>query len=1184
MVAVALVLAAVGALGEPHFLPGQSQEGVAQAQSTREAPEITALTQPTTSSIAVTWLPADNTDTHWLYAVKADGTDGRFQPAVSDPPPSQGATRQVTGVSHVTTVTGLAADTQYWFAILGVRAPADGSPSTWFRWSNWGRATTLMVATVFLGPDVAVAEGGTATLTVTASPAPQAPLTVNYAIGVHADPATTNGDSDDYTGTASGSIIIADGATTGSIAVVITDDSDIDDGAQETLVVTISLPQGSSYQLGERSSATVTITEGVCDRSAEVRTAILDALTGISACAAVTDADLRGMAGTLDLSNESLTAVQARDFRGLSGLQVLRLNHNALTALPADVFAGLTSLTTLSSSNNALAALPADVFDGLTDLTTLRLNNNGLTSLPDEVFDGLTDLEGLYLANNPGSAFTFTAAVEQTGAAQVTVAAAQAAPFDLSVTLSVQGGTLSDTSVTVPAGSRVGSAIALTPSGDGPVTVRATAAGFPGSGVEINGVTVTYNGIQTAVDAANQAPTADAGSDQTVGTGATVTLNALGSSDPDSGDTLSYHWEQPAGASVTLSSTTAASPTFTTPSSADDLTFQVTVMDGRGGSDRDTVAITVTANRPPTITSDPIFSLPENTTAVGPVIASDPDAADSVTGYTLGGTDAGLFAITAGGALTFSAAPDFEAPQGGASDDSNSYALTVTATGGAGTRALTTAQDLTVTVTDANEAPVFTSNAIFSVAENTTAAGTVIATDPDAADSITGYTLSGTDAGLFAITSGGDLSFTAAPDFEAPQGGASDDSNSYELTVTATGGAGGRALTVTVTDVSEAPEAPPVPTIGTATTTSLVVNWQAPANPGSAITDFDVQYRATDAASWSSWSHSGTARATTITGLDENTEYAVQVRAQNSYGESPWSPSASGTTVPDAPAITSVSSPSASSISFDWSLPSGPATITGYDILYRVSSTSTLSTWTHTGTSRSATITGLDENTEYAVQVRARNAGGPSEWWGSSGTTRPEAPSITSTSAASSSSIRLDWSLPGGPAAITGYDLQYREDGETDWEDRAHSGTGRSATISGLDDDTEYEVQVRAQNAGGMSEWSPSGTATTQEAPPPPPPPEPEPVTYPSAPRDLSASVSGTTITLSWNAPSDDGGAPITHYSFEWREVGHYWAAGGSTTGTSDTYNGAPGGNYEFRVAAHNSEGRGRWRHIFANT
>ena len=55
------------------------------------------------------------------------------------------------------------------------------------------------------------------------------------------------------------------------------------------------------------------------------------------------------------------------------------------------------------------------------------------------------------------------------------MAAAQAAPFDLSVTLSVQGGTLSDTSFECGR-SRVGSAIA-TPSGMGPVTVRATAAG-----------------------------------------------------------------------------------------------------------------------------------------------------------------------------------------------------------------------------------------------------------------------------------------------------------------------------------------------------------------------------------------------------------------------------------------------------------------------------------------------------------------------------------------------------------------------------------------------------------------------------------------------------------------------------------------------------------------------------------
>ena len=82
-----------------------------------------------------------------------------------------------------------------------------------------------------MGPDVAVAEGGIANLTVTTSVAPQSPLTVNYAIGTDDDPATVDGDSDDYTGSATGSITIPAEATEGIISIVINDDSDIDDGA-----------------------------------------------------------------------------------------------------------------------------------------------------------------------------------------------------------------------------------------------------------------------------------------------------------------------------------------------------------------------------------------------------------------------------------------------------------------------------------------------------------------------------------------------------------------------------------------------------------------------------------------------------------------------------------------------------------------------------------------------------------------------------------------------------------------------------------------------------------------------------------------------------------------------------------------------------------------------------------------
>ena len=1069
MVAVALVVAALGAFGQLSGLPGASLTGSAQAQiPPREAPQISALSQPTTSSIAVIWLPADNTDVHWLYVVKADGTGGRFQLAVPDPPQGASGQQGVTGTAHTTTVNGLDAGTLYWFAVLGVRAPSDGSPNTWFRWSNWGRASTLTTPTVSLSTDVTVAEGGTATLTVTAAPAPASALTVNYAIGADDDTETVDADTSDYTGTATGSITIASGATQGSIAIAITDDSAIDDGARETLVVTISLPEGSSYSLGDRASATVTITEGVCDRTAAVRDAILDALTGKSACADVTDADLRGLTGTLDLSDESLTAVQARDFRSLTGLKVLRLNHNslaavpadgfdgldslqelylnhnALTALPADVFDGLTTLATLSLSNNSLAAVPADVFDGLTSLTTLRLNNNStlatlpadvfdglsslttlrlnndaLTTLPDDLFDGLTDLAGLFLANNPGSPFTFTAALDQTAATQVTVEVAQAAPFDLTVTLAVAGGALSATSVKIPAGSDESSAVTVTPSGDAPVTVSVSAASFPASGVQTGGVIIRYNGIQTGVGAANQAPTASAGADQSVDTGATVTLDASGSSDADTGDTLSYGWEQTAGATVTLSSATAAGPTFTAPASAATLTFRVTVIDGKGGSDRDTVTVTVTANQPPAFTSSASFSLAENTTSVGTVTATDPDAEDSVTGYTLSGTDAALFAITTAGVLTFSSAPDFEAPQGGTADDSNTYTLTVTATGGADDRALTATQDLTVTVTDVNEAPTITSDATFSLAENSTPVGTVTATDPDAADSVT-FALSGTDSGLFQITTDGTLAFSAAPDFETPQGGTDDDSNSYTLTITATGGAGDRALTatqdltITVTDVNEAPTFTSDPTFSLAENTTTVGTVTA--------TDPDADDSVT---------------GYTLSGTD-SALFAITTAGAISFSSAP-----------------------------DFEAPQG-----GTD---DDSNTYTL-TVSATGGAGARTLTATQDLTVTVTNVNEL----------------PGAPGTVGQDQAFEHQVTVRWDPPSddGGAPITEYDLEYRRKGSSGWSDSDDEhprggGVFWAATVRRLRSETAYEWRVRARNSVGWGPYSPVSQVSTNDNPVP---------------------------------------------------------------------------------------------------
>lgn len=93
----------------------------------------------------------------------------------------------------------------------------------------------------------------------------------------------------------------------------------------------------------------------------------------------------------------------------------------------------------------------------------------------------------------------------------------------------------------------------------------------------------------------NAAPVANAGNAQTVSSGFGVTLDGTGSTDAD-GTIASYAWTQTAGAAVTLSSSSAAQPTFTAPTvtTSTTLTFSLVVTDDdNAASAASTVNVTV---------------------------------------------------------------------------------------------------------------------------------------------------------------------------------------------------------------------------------------------------------------------------------------------------------------------------------------------------------------------------------------------------------------------------------------------------------------------------------------------------------------------------------------------------------------------------------------------------------------
>jgi hypothetical protein len=156
-------------------------------------------------------------------------------------------------------------------------------------------------------------------------------------------------------------------------------------------------------------------------------------------------------------------------------------------------------------------------------------------------------------------------------------------------------------------------------------------------------------------------------------------------------------------------------------------------------------------------------------------------------------------------------------------------------------------------------------------------------------------------------------------------------------------------------------------------------------------------------------------------------------------------------------------------------------------------------------------------------------------------------------------SIVVTWVAPSstGGSAIVSYTATASPGGRTcTWT----SGDLR-CTVTGLSNGTAYTLSVVATTGVGDSLPSDPSSAVT-------------PLTTPGAPTGVTATAGNGTATVSWSAPSSNGGAAISSYTVTSVPAGGTcaWTSGPLTCTVTGLANGTP---YTFRVTAANAEGAG---------
>ena len=319
---------------------------------------------------------------------------------------------------------------------------------------------------------------------------------------------------------------------------------------------------------------------------------------------------------------------------------------------------------------------------------------------------------------------------------------------------------------------------------------------------------------------------------------------------------------------------------------------------------------------------------------------------------------------------------------------------------------------------------------------------------------------------------------------------------SYDFRVAASNAAGiGDYSNIrAVSTVPERPATPAIPTLTVLGENEIRVAYVAPYDGGADISAYILEYREQGTPAWTEILLGGDVLSHTIMNLASDTDYEVRVSARNVAGTSDPSDVATAMTQPpnQMPVLEDIfdqtvaggaqvmlavmaTDPEGHALTYLWEKVSGPdIVITNADMAtatVQAPSLATPSVFVFRVTVTDSQ--GASASADLRVTVRAVPLA-------------PAAPDEPDVVAVAPTILRTTWNTPAdNNSPILSYDARWRRDGTADW----FTVTGLPADevlyyISGLMPDTLYEVEIRAINAIGPGNWSPTGTGRTAMADP----------------------------------------------------------------------------------------------------